>query len=91
MGPYQVLPLQERTDLGEMAIKGYSVFPKLPALLEPHHQILLCHIRTLVRKGSYPNPSAEKQSVYSTGSNDTEMALHTHQMYRTGASPFDAV
>ena len=32
----QVLPLQARVDLGVMAIKGYSAFPKAPALLEPH-------------------------------------------------------
>ena len=37
--PYQVLPLQVRVDLGAMAMKGYSSFPKAPELLEPHHQI----------------------------------------------------
>ena len=36
--PYQVLPFWARVDLGAMAIKGYSAFPKAPALLEPHHQ-----------------------------------------------------
>ena len=40
IGPYQVLPLQARVDLGAMAMKGYSAFPKAPALLEPHHQIV---------------------------------------------------
>ena len=40
IGPYQVLPLSARVDLGEMAIKGYSTFPKSPALLEPYHQIV---------------------------------------------------
>ena len=35
--PYQVLPLRVRVDLGAMAMKGYSAFPKAPALLEPHH------------------------------------------------------
>ena len=39
-GPYQVLPLQARMDLGAMAIKGYSAFPKASALLEPQHQIV---------------------------------------------------
>ena len=34
-----VLPLRVRVDLGAMAIKRYSAFPKAPALLEPH----LCH------------------------------------------------
>ena len=40
IGPYQVLPLRARVDLEAMAMKGYSVFPKVPALLEPHHQIV---------------------------------------------------
>ena len=34
-----------QSGLGRMPIKGYSVFPKDPALLEPHHQIVLCHIQ----------------------------------------------
>ena len=42
---YQVLPLQVRVDLGTMAMKEYFAFPKAPALLEPHHQIVLCHIQ----------------------------------------------
>ena len=25
--------------------KGYSIFPKAPALLEPHRQIVLCQIQ----------------------------------------------
>ena len=63
IGPYQVLPFWARVDLREMAMKGYSAFPKAPASLEPHHQIVLCHIQdTLV--GSYP--SREMQMVYST-------------------------
>ena len=39
LSPYQVLLLQVIVDLGEMAMKGYTTFPKAPALLEPHHQI----------------------------------------------------
>ena len=35
-----MLPLQARVDLGAMAMKGYSAFPKALALLEPHHQIV---------------------------------------------------
>ena len=31
-----------------MAIKGYSAFPKSPALLKPYHQIVLCHIRDIL-------------------------------------------
>ena len=37
---YQMLPLLARVDQGVMAIKEYSAFPKAPALLEPHHQIV---------------------------------------------------
>ena len=40
IGPYQVLPLRATVDLGAMAMKRYSAFPKTPALLEPHHQIV---------------------------------------------------
>ena len=29
-------------------MKGYSAFPKAPALLEPHHQIVYCHIHIFV-------------------------------------------
>ena len=32
-------PLQAWVNLGTMAKKGYSTFPKTPALLEPYHQI----------------------------------------------------
>ena len=31
--------------LGAMAMKGYSTFPNAQALLEPHPQIVLCHIQ----------------------------------------------
>ena len=37
IGPYQVLLLWARVDLGAMAIKGYFAFPKSPALLKPYH------------------------------------------------------
>ena len=33
IGPYQVLPLQVRVDLGAIAMKGYSAFPKAPKFL----------------------------------------------------------
>ena len=34
IGPYQVLPLRVRVNLGAMAMKSYSASPKI-ALLEP--------------------------------------------------------
>ena len=37
--PYQMLPLRARVDLGAMSIN------KIPALLEPHHQIFSCHMQ----------------------------------------------
>ena len=40
IGSYQVLPFWARVDLGAMAMKGCSRFPKDPASLEPHHQIV---------------------------------------------------
>ena len=40
IGPYQVLPFRAKVDLGAMVMKGYSAFPKAPALLEPQHQIV---------------------------------------------------
>ena len=33
-------PLRAKVDLGAMAMKGYSAFPKALTLLEPHHQIV---------------------------------------------------
>ena len=57
-----MLPLRAIVDLGVMAKKVYSAFPKAPTLLEPHHCLV-----------SYPGhsleefyPAAEMQSVYST-------------------------
>ena len=53
-------------DLGAMAMKGYSIFPKSPRL-GPHHQIVGVISRTLIDDGvggSYLSP--EIKSVYST-------------------------
>ena len=38
MGPYQVLPLRIKADMGVMELKGNYTFPKSPEL-EPHHQM----------------------------------------------------
>ena len=40
IGPYQVLRLRAKVDLGAMAMKGYSAFPNAPILLEHQHQII---------------------------------------------------
>ena len=65
IGPYQVLLRRARVDLGAMAIKGYSAFPKAPAPLEPHHLTVQRHMQD-TRWGGGSCASAEKQSVYST-------------------------
>ena len=44
IGPDQVQPFRARVNMGVMAMKGYSAFPKAPVLLEPHHQIVYSHI-----------------------------------------------
>ena len=54
-----MLPIWITVDLGVMAMKRYSAFPKTPGL-EPHHHPLM--------EGSYP--SAGMQSVYSTAQAD---------------------
>ena len=43
-----MLLLQARVDLGVMAMKGYSTFPKASALLEPHHQIVFGGARGVI-------------------------------------------
>ena len=42
-----MLPLRARVDLRAMAMKGYPAFPKAPALLESHHQIVLRYIQDI--------------------------------------------
>ena len=40
IGPYQELPIQAWVYLGAITIKEYSAFPKAPAFLEHHNQIV---------------------------------------------------
>ena len=68
-----MLPLRARVDFGVMAIKEYSTFPKAPALVEPHNEIVQCHIQVTHGGGSYP--SIEVQSVYSTAPADWAIYL----------------
>ena len=51
IGPYQVLPFRARVNLGAMAMKGCSAFPKAAASLEPHHQIVWNHIQDTLWDG----------------------------------------
>ena len=40
-----------KVDVGSMAMKSCSSFPEAPASLEPPHQIVSCHTRTLIEVG----------------------------------------
>ena len=61
-----------------MAMKKYSTFPKAPVLLEPHHQIVKCHIQDPLW---WSFPSAEKQSVYSTAPANWEMGVEVDLVF----------
>ena len=69
IGPYQVLPFRVRVDRGAMAMKWCSAFPKAPESLEPHHQIIQCHIQD-----TYWGRGLIMQSVYSIV--PTDWAIH---------------
>ena len=57
-------------DLGVIAMKRYSIFPKAP-VKEPHHQRQFTAItRAHVRGGGLTYPSAEVQSAYSVAQNN---------------------
>ena len=66
-------PLKARVDLGAMTMKGYYIFPKTLGL-EPHHQIVYCHIKTLLEWGSYS--SAEMHSVYSSAPGNRDITFY---------------
>ena len=56
-------PLRARVDLGAMVIKACSAFPKAPTSLEPHYQIVSCHILDTRCRGVLPLCTG---AVYST-------------------------
>ena len=62
LGPYWMLPLQAREDLGVIAMKGYFAFPK-----GSPSDCLVSYPRHSLGESC---PSAEIQSVYSTASAD---------------------
>ena len=52
--PYEVLQFWVRVNLGAMVMKGYSLFPKAPSILEPHQQIFLYYIQNTCWKSLTP-------------------------------------
>ena len=64
-----MLPLRARVDLGPMAMKEYSAFPKAPALLELTIRLFSVISRTFIGGSDL---SSEMQSVYSTAADDLE-------------------
>ena len=60
--------LSGATTLGQsgpraMAMKEYSAFLKAPALLEPHHQIILCNIQDTRWRGLLPHTQIYSRSI----------------------------
>ena len=70
-----MLPLRVRVDLGAMAMKGYSTFPKTPALLESLIRVFSIISRTFVGR-SYS--STEMQSMYSLARADWDEKRKTY-------------
>ena len=64
-----------RMDLRAMAMKEYSAFPKVPPLLEPHHQIDVHHMQDTRCVSLTP-----LQSVYSAAPNDMAIQLRTRHI-----------
>ena len=65
-----MLQLWTRVVLGAIAMKGYSAFPKAPALPELHHQFSVISRTLIWWEESYP--FAKMQLVYSTAQADWE-------------------
>ena len=68
-----MLPFQARVDLGAIAMKVCSVFPKAPELLYITIRLFSVISRMLIGR-SYP--SAEVESVYSTAPQSTDKGDH---------------
>ena len=61
-----MLPLRDRVDLGAMAMKGYSAFPKAPALLETSpSDCLVSYPGHSLGEGSYPSAEGAVGVFYS--------------------------
>ena len=80
-----MLPFQAKVDLGAMAKKGYSAFPKFTALLRSHHHIVLCHTQEthflpLCREavGVFYFDKVPKRNFYVRYVNDTFQSFAFH-------------
>ena len=75
-----MLPLRARLDLRVMAMKGYCIFPKALALLEPHHRLFSVISRTPV--GGVLLLSREAVGVFYSPNRQGDLGreLH-HQIY----------
>ena len=61
-----MLPLRVWVNIGALGIKRYSAFYKAPELLEPHHQIINCHILDTHWGGVLPLCREADSEVYSS-------------------------
>ena len=67
-----MLPLQARVDLGPMATKGFSVFPKDPALWEIHYQI--SYLATLTFDDEMPYNTNPKRKICAGKPGENDMS-----------------
>ena len=61
-----------------MAMKGYSAFPKAPALPERQHEIVLCHIPDIHWGGVLPFCREAVKVFYSPSQLGNESLLETY-------------
>ena len=73
-----MLPFLARVDLGAMPVKGCSAFPNAPALLEPHHQILIGRVLPLCRGavGVFYSPSRLGKETQGTARKNIDWLRH---------------
>ena len=74
-----MLPLQTRVGLGVMAMKGFSVFPNAPVLLEPYHQIVQFHIHDTFGGGGVISFCREAVSPSQLG-NKVNLAVKSNEI-----------
>ena len=72
MGLKQVLTPQIRVNLGVIAIKGYSTFPRAPEI-EPHHQVQFSVILRTLASGR--RRLAPLQGIQSTSSEPRQQGV----------------
>ncbi len=68
-------------------MKGYSTLPKAPALLEPHHQIVQCHILDTRCEGGILPLCREAVGVFYSPGRMVKELLFFHLSLLRGKTP----